>query len=730
MANTRDRATVVACWCAALLMAQFVGSRATRDALYLAHMPIETLPAVVMASAVASILLAFAWSRFVTRMAPARFLAAVLVAGSGLFIADWLLFPSLPRVAAVMVYVQVTVLGPLVGSGLWLVVSERFDPRTARTAFARMVTAGAAGGLAGGVITERAAAAWGPFRVLWLLSAAAVVAAYAMYRLGTVPTTTPPPEPKTSRTHFGVGVLATAPILRSLAVLVLLSAMSAALLDFLFKAEAVASLGSGTRLLQFFAWYYAVAGVLVVVVQTSLHEVALEKLGLAKTVMAPAVAVVAGSLGALAFPGIAGITAVRGAETVFRGSLFRSAYEIFFTPVPAAEKRAAKSVIDVGVDRLGEAAGAGLVALVVAGFATRWHHSLLLTMALVASVGVVVVARRLTQGYIAALERSLRDHAVALPLTDVRDRTTRSVIWHTMGPQPATGAQIAEAETKLTPAGLSPASAAVFDQDLLQIMALRSGVTERIARVLDPRNPLTPPLVAHVVTLLESPSHAGLAAQALTAAAHEHAGALTDALLDERRSAGLRRRLARVLAGHPSARAVHGLLAALSSDDFSVRVQCGRSLARIHTTHTALRIDHPTVIDAILAELSRESAEWERHRPMLNAEDDEAGFLDEHVRQRAHQGLAHVFALLSTILPTEPLRIAYRGLHTDDSGLRGTALEYLETVLPKEIRDALWPFIGDGRLQPSPVARSTDALTRLVDAHPSILVNLQQHRAR
>jgi hypothetical protein len=729
MAKTRDRATVVACWCAALLMAQFVGGRAIRDALYLAHMQVATLPAAVMTSAVASILLAFVWSRVVARRAPARCLAAVLVAGGALFIAEWLLFLTLPRVAAVMVYVQVTVLGPLVGSGLWLVASERFDPRTARTAFARMVSAGAAGGLAGGLITERVAAVWGPFRVLWLLSVAAMFAAYAIHRLGAVATTAPSSEPRTSGTHVGVGVLAGAPILRSLAALVLLSAVSAALLDFLFKSEAVASLGSGPRLLQFFAWYYAAAGVLMVVVQRSLHEVALEKLGLARTVMAPAVAVVAGGLGALVSPGIAGITVVRGAESIFRGSLFRSAYEIFFTPVPAAEKRAAKSVIDVGVDRLGEAVGAGLV-LVVAGFPAHWHNRLLLTLALVTSIGVVVVARRLTRGYVVALERSLRDHAVALPLTDVRDRTTRAVLWQTMTQPPSTGALTAEAQAERAPGAVAPANIAVFDQDLLQIMALRSGVTERIARVLDPRNPLTPTLVAHVVALLDSPSHAGLAAQALTAAAHQHAGALTDALLDERRSSGLRRRLARVLAENPSARAVNGLLAALSSDDVTVRVQCGRSLARIHATSPALSIDERTVIAAILAELSPESAEWERHRPMLHAEDDESGFLDEHVRQRAHQGLAHVFALLSTILAAEPLRIAYRGLHTDDNGLRGTALEYLETVLPKEIREALWPFIGDGRLQPSPVARRTDALTRLVDAHPSILVNLQQNRVR
>ena len=57
--------------------------------------------------------------------------------------------------------------------------------------------------------------------------------------------------------------------------------------------------------------------------------------------------------------------AVRGGETVFRGSLFRTGYEVFYTPVPPDEKRAAKSLIDVGFDRLGDALGGGLISLVI-----------------------------------------------------------------------------------------------------------------------------------------------------------------------------------------------------------------------------------------------------------------------------------------------------------------------------------------------------------------------------
>ena len=67
--------------------------------------------------------------------------------------------------------------------------------------------------------------------------------------------------------------------------------------------------------------------------------------------------------------------------------------------------------------------------------------------------------------------------------------------------------------------------------------------------------------------------------------------------------------------------------------------------------------------------------------------------LDEFVRDRAGESLAHVFTLLSLVLPREPLQIAFRSLQTDDEHLRGTALEYLEGVLPAPIRQRLWPFL-------------------------------------
>ena len=55
--------------------------------------------------------------------------------------------------------------------------------------------------------------------------------------------------------------------------------------------------------------------------------------------------------------------------------------------------------------------------------------------------------------------------------------------------------------------------------------------------------------------------------------------------------------------------------------------------------------------------------------------------------------LEHIFRLLSLCLPREPLHVAFQALHTDDAYLRGTALEYLESILPSGVRENLWQFL-------------------------------------
>ncbi|HET9942719.1 MAG TPA: hypothetical protein VFR05_05225, partial [Terriglobia bacterium] len=64
--------------------------------------------------------------------------------------------------------------------------------------------------------------------------------------------------------------------------------------------------------------------------------------------------------------------------------------------------------------------------------------------------------------------------------------------------------------------------------------------------------------------------------------------------------------------------------------------------------------------------------------------------------------LEHIFRLLSLCLPREPLQVAFQALHADNVNLRGTALEYLESILPLDIREGLWRFFEETRAAPRP----------------------------
>jgi hypothetical protein len=198
------------------------------------------------------------------------------------------------------------------------------------------------------------------------------------------------------------------------------------------------------------------------------------------------------------------------------------------------------------------------------------------------------------------------------------------------------------------------------DADVLQIVALQSRDATRIRRVLDPRNPIRASILPHVIPLLGERAVAGTAMQALQLVADAHSGTLLDALFDPTRTPVVRRRLARVLSVCRSQVVADGLLMAVEDPLPDVRAQSARSLSRIRSRHANVRIDAGRMFDLMRTELARSELD-----------------------------LRHVFTLLSLVLPVRPLRAAYRGLRGGDPHARGTALEYLHGVLPKEIRVAL-----------------------------------------
>jgi ATP:ADP antiporter, AAA family len=728
---------LIAAFSAAAVSAEFVGGKATRDALFLTALDITALPAMLVVTSLCSIVLATLYARGSRRVAPAVLVPAASVVSGVLFLVEWFLRPTAPLAIAVAVYLHVSVIVPLLGSGFWLIASERFDPRAAKRLFGRIAAAGTLGGLAGALISERLAVWSGvPSMLLCLavfqFAAAGLVRALAL----SDPVTRRAPashDQDGAPLRSSARVLARAPHLRHLMALVVLGTVAAALLDYLFKARAVDAFGRGDSLLRFFSIYYAGTSIISFVLQTFGSRAVLERFGLGLAASSPSIALLAGCLVSLVVPGFGGILVARGGEAAFRGSWFRAGYELFYTPLAAKEKRAAKSLIDVALDRFGDALGGGLVRLIIA-VAPAAQSSAMLFGAIACSAGAILAASQLNRWYIRTLETSLVDQGGDLDLSDTNDGGTSRVIVDLRqrrrtepSPTAATTTAVGAPDTGAATVSLDP-----LLQDIVALRNLpidvvgpRNRDDQAVLNVLSRPDGIAAPLVSHVIPLLASARVGDYAVFALRKVAEEHVGELTDALLDPNQHFDVRRRLARVFSVCVSQRAADGLLLALDDPRFDVRFHAVRSLNAIVEKNPRILIDRLRIEAAVLKDIEAARPIWASQRLLEQFESDAP--VDIFLRDRAARSLGHVFGLLSLVLPREPLQIALRSLHSEDHHLRGTALEYLEGVLPAAIRQQIWPFLVRSRNR-VPAQPRAEIVAELLRSHPSVtLLNVAGH---
>ncbi|HYJ33041.1 MAG TPA: hypothetical protein VE326_07450, partial [Candidatus Binatia bacterium] len=259
--------------------------------------------------------------------------------------------------------------------------------------------------------------------------------------------------------------------------------------------------------------------------------------------------------------------------------------------------------------------------------------------------------------------------------------------------------------------------------------ALRSRDPETVRRALG-EAPLSDSLLPQAVSLLAWDPVAQDAIAALRRAGSGAIDALVEPILDPDSDFTIRRRVPLVLGTVADTRSVQALLLSMTDRRFEVRYRSGRALAHLLALDPALSVPAEIVYGAVRREVEVSAAAWES-RGLLDRSDDEAWspVMDELVRDRADRSLEHVFTLFALVLPRKPLRIAFRALHTGDPLLRGTALEYLETVLPADIRKPLWPFLEPDRTRRAATTRPHgEALDDLLRMNDSIAIKLEELR--
>lgn len=711
MIPARYRTAVNAATIGALAMiAHQVGIKAARDALFLSTLGVEALPAMIAVAAVFSIVVVLFASRLVAARGPALVIPAAFLSSAVLLLGEWALWYRSPAIGAIAIYLHVAALGSFLVSGFWSTINERFDPRTGKQSIAAIGRGAAIGGVVGGLVAERIAGTSSAAVMLPVLSVMHGISALALYTVGRPPARSRSRDTSSTFTS-GVRNVVRAGYLRNIAVLTVLVACSGTLIDYAFKSVAYERFGEGEELLRFFAVFYAATGVGTLVLQSLVSRPLLERAGLSRTVAALPLVTAFGGVAVLGLGGIAAATLARGSESAVRSSIFRSAYELLYVPISAQYKRASKAIIDVGCDRVGDIVAAAVISAMLLA---PWNAvTAILVVSIVVSGAAFSLSGRLQRYYVETLKSRLVNRAGELEgdllggtptsvLTTLRSLNMSRVV------KDRTTTSSVKVARRAGPPTEADAPAPLNSRDPVRVREALAAIEVR------------PASAARIIDLLAWDEASDAALAALKRSVDRISGQLADVLVDPKTDFAVRRRIPRALSDSNSALAVEGLMLGLNDERFEVRYQSAGALARIRDRRGSIGVGRERLEAAVLNELAIDPKRWRARR--LVDSDFTIG-LDESLDRKVDLSLQHVFRILSLFLDREPVRIALRGLYTDDEQLRGTALEYLESVLPQEIRAKIWPLLEDRRPRRA-VKSEREALSQLLLSRQSIDRNL------
>lgn len=691
---------------------------ALRDAFYLGFFNADTLPYILYASLVLGLPAVAIFSGLMGRRPPHGVMRTVVALASGGLLLIYALVlapgpPLDPRLASVVFYLWTVVAALLLTSGFWIIVSDVFAVREAKRLFGLISAGGAMGTLVTGLsmsvlLTTFEPVHLIPLLVVLLLLAQATLEVMPHDRLGRA-------RRHGSRAAPGslesVRTLASNRHLRLVAGIVLLTAAASYIVTWQLQdaiqstatAEATraglvgddAVTAVNTRIASFMGAFRGWTGGLAFVIQVFVASRILAGAGVAWSLALLPLALMLGSAGMLIAPGLLMATLVRGADNTLGKSVYRTVAELLWIPVAPALRRRTKAFIDSMVDSAGDGLGAMIVLLWVTlgQFPSRFLSAFvigaaLLLLGLSRAMGTqyfVTLRNRLEQSGNDAdvLEEAGLNRADRLGATLTRMDITRVLS--------TTGIRLDASEARAEGSRQQSADPGSMTHSEL----LRSGEPVLIERALTSREAFDAEDLPYLVPLLARDGWMGPAVRALAGYGVEAVPHLHSVLADDHADFVLRRRIPRVLARIDHADADRALIDALGAGRFEVRYRVALALYRRRLEGMPQWPGdwEREVWSAIRSQLGRGKPVWELAR-LLDAEVDD-GFVERRVGLRGELSLEHTFRLLSLVLDRDTVRAAYHGIILNDPELNSFALEYLEQVLPSDVRDRLWPFIGD-----------------------------------
>jgi hypothetical protein len=587
----------------------------------------------------------------------------------------------------------------LIASGFWVVTAELFAVRGAKRLYGLITAGGTAGAM---VMGTSLGPLTGLFQLIWLLPILIGILALFLVVQTALPqdkveAAQAPPGGASERSSpkENIRLIWLNPHLRVIAMIVVFATVASTLLDYQFKETARSVYDTREALTGFFGAFYGWTGAVALFIQLVVATRLIAVAGIGVTLAVLPVLLLLGSASFALLPGLILVTLVRGADNSLRKSLFRPVIEYLYVPLAAGLRRKTKTFIDSVVDSAAEGAGAAVVFLWVTLLSLPSRY--LSVFIVILSLAFLIMSRRMDRQYLSTIVSRLKEEEeIARDRDDdvqMSDRQLLSASFTHMDIR-----SILQEEDKQEAAGVQ-GEAVPREQpaDVDTLALLRSANAQTVRTALITVKDWDEEHVAALTQLLARDplkDHVTVTLRRLDEIAVQQ---LSSCLRDETTDFVIRRRIPRVLATSKTQIADDSLLDALTANRFEVRYRACVALSqrRKKKLPVSSRDWRSLIWRAIESEVKRDRPVWELQRLLdeVDAADDD--LVGERIDARGALSLEHTFRMLSMVLDPEPVRAAFLGILYKAEELRNFALEYLEQVLPGDIRSRLWLFIGD-----------------------------------
>tara|TARA_R110002096_G_scaffold171490_8_gene344653 strand:+ start:61097 stop:63796 length:2700 start_codon:yes stop_codon:yes gene_type:complete len=349
------------------IMATHMLLETTRDALFLASIPASRLPIVYIAIAISALLITQAQKRGKAKQGECSILGAWLMLSAIITLVFWFVLPLVGPMGLYALYTWSGIFATLVVIHFWTLVSDHYSISQARRLYP-FIGAGSVLGAIVGTAGARILVEVVEARHL-LLAAAGILMVTAMAAVPSLHSECEASQRPESRGSSSFAKIAreirNSPYPLRIATLVLVSTIALTFGDYLFK-SIVREQVAAEDLAAFFSTIYLALNLVSLFVQVVAASFLLRRFSISVVIAILPILLLGG--GALLIAGVAmtGIIAVKGSEGSLRHSLYRTASELLYVPLPERARAQVKALVDVVSQRGGQALASVTILVLVA----------------------------------------------------------------------------------------------------------------------------------------------------------------------------------------------------------------------------------------------------------------------------------------------------------------------------------------------------------------------------